>query len=179
MKFELTLKNSKLKSYHLIGWILIFFNLVLLLYFSFERSEQDRYLAFGLFPASILVTAMAWTDKVRFMSRIAYAGILYILIAALWAKWRFSWAIAADALFFILYTYSVRKFEVSISGEKIIYPSFPRKEIMWNELQNIILKDGILTIDFKNNKLLQNEVADDENIDEKKINEFCREQLTK
>ena len=46
----------------------------------------------------------------------------------------------------------------------------------WNEFSNIILKDGLLTLDFKNNKLLQ--VTIDETkmaVDENEFNEFCRD----
>jgi hypothetical protein len=179
MKIELTLKNSKLRSYHLIGWIFIFLNLFALAYLSFYGSEMDRYLVLAVFLISILTAFIAWGDKVHFMSKTGYAGIPYVLMMALWIKWEFYWMAGISLLLYVLYIYSVRKFEVLISAENIIYPSFPKKLIRWNELQNLIVKDGILTIDFKNNKLLQNEIAEDNPIDERKINEFCREQLTK
>lgn len=179
MRIELTLKNSKLKSYHLIGWIFIFFNLFAQAYISFYSSERDRYIVLAVSLISLLTTIIAWGDKVHFMSRTGYAGILYVLMMALWIKWDIYWMAGISLLLYVLYIYSVRKFEVLISSDNISYPSFPRKLIHWNELQNLILKDGILTIDFKNNKLLQNEIAEDKSLDEQKINEFCREQLTK
>ena len=42
---------------------------------------------------------------------------------------------------------------------------------------NVILKDNILTIDFKNNKLIQVEIEN--NINEIQFNEFARQQLFK
>ena len=39
--------------------------------------------------------------------------------------------------------------------------TFARKVIGWNELNNVILRDDLLTIDFKNNRILQLEVLDD------------------
>lgn len=179
MKIELTLKNAKTKSYHVIGWILVFFNLLALTYFTLDKPIQEQIFAMVVVVIGFATTFIAWTEKINFLRKTDYAGLLYILIAALWIKWEVYWAVGADLLFYALYRYSVRKFEVFISSDNIIYPSFPKKEIQWNELQNIIIKDGILTIDFKNNKLLQNEVIGDTAVDEKKINEFCRKQLSK
>jgi hypothetical protein len=45
-------------------------------------------------------------------------------------------------------------------------------------LNNAILKDGILTIDFKNNRVLQAEIEDRMNdVNEVEFNDFCRQQL--
>ena len=44
----------------------------------------------------------------------------------------------------------------------------------WNEFNNIILKDDMLTLDFKNNKLLQLDVVQsDKEVDEESFNNFC------
>jgi hypothetical protein len=44
----------------------------------------------------------------------------------------------------------------------------------------MIIRDGLLTLDFKNNKLIQALVIVQENesaLDEKEFNDFCRAQL--
>lgn len=69
---------------------------------------------------------------------------------------------------------------VSILNEKIIYPSFPKKKIAWSELNNIVLKDGLLTIDFRNNKFIQQPVDETKTaVNEQEFNDFCRQQLNK
>ena len=35
---------------------------------------------------------------------------------------------------------------------------FPGKKYQWDQFSNVVLKDNILTLDFKNNKLLQAEI---------------------
>ncbi|MGC5098563.1 hypothetical protein ACPXA0_26545, partial [Escherichia coli] len=45
--------------------------------------------------------------------------------------------------------------EIAFDKEEIVINSFPKKRYTWNELNNVVLKDGLLTIDFKNNKMLQ------------------------
>ena len=78
----------------------------------------------------------------------------------------------------LLSYYSLQKPVIVFTKDRISYPSFPRKKIAWSQLNNAILKDGILTIDLKNNKLIQ-QFIDEKNsaIDEKEFNDFCRQQL--
>ncbi len=57
----------------------------------------------------------------------------------------------------------------SVKVKKTLYS----KVYKWQELNNVILKDDLLTLDFKNNKLLQLGVEEKENFDIVKFNEFC------
>ena len=77
-----------------------------------------------------------------------------------------------------LFSISQREFTVKINQQSIRYPSFPARHFRWTDLNNVVLKDGILTIDFKNNKLIQQHIdANKPSPDEKDFNEFCMEQL--
>ena len=49
---------------------------------------------------------------------------------------------------------------------------------MWKDISNVVLKDGILTIDLKNNKLIQSVISKESaDINEREFNLFCKEQL--
>lgn len=48
--------------------------------------------------------------------------------------------------------------EIAFDENEIVKNSFPKKRYSWSELNNVVLKDGLLTIDFKNNQLLQKEL---------------------
>jgi hypothetical protein len=55
-----------------------------------------------------------------------------------------------------------------------------KKTITWAEIQNVILRDGILTIDLKNNYLMQSKVKNE--MTEQEIfsfNNYCTEKLIK
>lgn len=52
-----------------------------------------------------------------------------------------------------------------------IKKSFSEKKYDWSTFYNVIVKDNILTLDFKNNKVLQLELEG--NIPEKDFNQFC------
>ena len=68
--------------------------------------------------------------------------------------------------------------EAAFDAEEISFNSFPRKILLWKDVNNVVLKDGILTIDLKNNTLIQKPLNDevDKHI-EQEFNEFCKEQL--
>ena len=53
-----------------------------------------------------------------------------------------------------------RRTTIKVSDPGIIYPSFPSKKFGWSDIENVVLKDGVLTIDLKNNKLFQLMVLD-------------------
>ena len=67
-----------------------------------------------------------------------------------------------------------------MTNKTIVVPYILQREVNWDEVNNVILKDGLLTIDFKNNKLFQHIILNsDEDISEKEFNEFCNQQLNK
>ena len=72
-----------------------------------------------------------------------------------------------------------KKVKIEIDPDTItVHYVFYKKAHDWAELSNVILKDSILTIDFKDNHLLQSEIATESfDIDEKLFNRFCTEQL--
>lgn len=68
--------------------------------------------------------------------------------------------------------------EIAFNEDGIIVNSFPRKEFGWKDLNNVVLKDNILTIDFKNNKLIQKQIESDASKQEElEFNEFCKNRL--
>lgn len=55
--------------------------------------------------------------------------------------------------------------------------TFLQQTYSWADFNNVVIKDSLLTLDFKNNKVLQLEILDD--ADENAFNLFCTEQLLK
>lgn len=68
--------------------------------------------------------------------------------------------------------------EIAFHDEGIVINSLPKKRYSWQEIGNVVLKDGILTIDLKNNKLIQKEIESSSSAkEEAEFNEFCRNRL--
>lgn len=69
--------------------------------------------------------------------------------------------------------------EVAFDGVEIVFNSFPKKILLWPNVNNVVLKDGLLTIDLKNNTLIQKHVNDPvEKQVEHEFNDFCKEQFS-
>ena len=86
----------------------------------------------------------------------------------------------AGILIILLLFYAVirKELKVVVNSSTILYPSFPEKKIDWNSVSNLILKDGLLTIDMKNNRIIQQYIDDVKTrVNEQEFNEFCKSQL--
>lgn len=73
-----------------------------------------------------------------------------------------------------------RPLEIGFDRDRVVINTLIRRQLAWSALNNVILKNGLLTLDFKNNRLLQREVADDEDdddVDEEEFNAYCRDRL--
>ncbi|MEC5143767.1 hypothetical protein [Chitinophaga sp. 212800010-3] len=68
---------------------------------------------------------------------------------------------------------------VKMDTTGIILPTlFSQKLVGWNELNNVILRNDLLTIDFKNNKVLQLEILDEPGKEQREeLNTFFQRRL--
>ena len=176
-KFELVLKNEKAKFYQRLGLFIILILTMLYAWFGFFTNlpfPKGRTIGFlSAIGIALLLGLYFRNTKYRF----GLLPLFFLLIAG-WIL-REQYLFAGITLFFqILHELSSRKKEVIFSETQIVYPSFPLKRINWEKLNNSLLKDGLLTLDFKNNKFIQQTVDESKTIvNEKEFNEFCQQQL--
>lgn len=176
-RFEITLKNEKAKFYQRLSWFIIIINTVLLLYLAFfaaDNAESKRGIVF-LILLSICFSLYFYFRNTKY--QIGF-HLFFFLIVLVWISMEKYWFAGINLLFDILGTIATRKFIVAFSQSKVVYPSLPMKNIAWAELNNVVLKDGLLTIDFKSNKLIQQKIDEEKtNVDEQEFNDFCRQHL--
>ncbi|QES87425.1 hypothetical protein [Rhizosphaericola mali] len=68
--------------------------------------------------------------------------------------------------------------EIGVDASGILINSLPKKHVEWKDLKNLMIKDNILTIDYKNNKIFQKEIQDDVPLTmEQEFNTFCKKYL--
>lgn len=177
-KFEIVLMNEKIRSYEKISWLSLLINFFGLFFISININEKPivnlQFIAAGIIFISVLYILLSKkTIKVDVVFNIAF------IVAALgWFLSGFIWFSVINLLLLALKIIAFRKLELVFSPEKIIFPSFPKKTIQWAELNNVILKDEILTTDFKNNKLIQSHIDQfSSKVNETYFNDFCSQQL--
>lgn len=69
-------------------------------------------------------------------------------------------------------------YEIAVDPAGIVINTFPKKHIPWQAIQNLIIKDDYITLDFKNNTLIQKQI--NEPVSESitiEFNHFCKEQI--
>ncbi len=68
--------------------------------------------------------------------------------------------------------------EIGVDERGITFNTLPQKEYEWKDINNLLLKEGILTVDYKNNKLFQHEIESDVSPAlEREFNQYCGAKL--
>ena len=176
-RFELLLKNEKIRSYRRIATFLILINIAVFILLAVRTNSYTVKIICFATPAVLTFFLFVHVFFNGFKKNIYQTIDLCFMVVAwmLMAKWL---AAVVCIILLFLYLNSINPLKISLSNEDIRYISFPSKILKWSDLGNVVLKDDILTIDFKNNKLLQAEIEDgDIRINEEEFNEFCRQQL--
>lgn len=173
-KFTIMLKNEKLKTYTIISWFIIALNFISFVYIGVSGTSKIANLPY--FAAGLLLLIFFG----RFISKREEfendsISLCFSIVIIIWIVLQFYWAAVIIFFLFLFQDISRRRLTVLVYEDRIIYPSFPKRTILWDELTNVMLRDGILTIDLKNNKVFQNEI--DSPASEIDFNEFCIAQL--
>jgi hypothetical protein len=172
--FVLLLKNEKLRSHKRIGYWVTAMNFVFFVFFAFfVKQGYEKFLWILL---SMLIPILYYTATTISKKNIS---ITYCMLIMMWLTISV-WLAFIHIVLLILDILANRKLKIIFYTNGVEYPSFPKKTIQWNELDNVILKDGLITIDFKNNHLVQSEINTSTNeIDETAFNRFSQQQLKK
>ncbi len=91
-----------------------------------------------------------------------------------------SWIGLIFAFLIFLEAQAKHAVEIGFDTDCIVINTLFSRRFGWSDLSNVILRDGLLTLDFKNNRLIQREIADEEDeddADEEEFNSFCRDRL--
>ena len=176
-QYVVTLKRDNEKAIDIISISLCFLSLVA---FIFEQLN-DRRINFLLSFASLAIiigfihnfTETKKGKRVRYKNWLLIAGVAWLGMHYL--QW-------LAIVFFLLafFEYQAKyPLEVGFSNEMIVINTLFKRKFPWSDFNNVILKDGVLTLDFKNNKLFQKEALDDDDddADEDEFNDYCRERL--
>ena len=105
----------------------------------------------------LLTTAIGWIA----LTNVYWIGAFFFLLA-------------------LLEYQTKRPLEIGFHYDHVVINTLIKRHFEWTAFNNVILRDGLLTLDFKTNRLMQKEVADDDDeddADEEEFNAFCRERL--
>lgn len=142
--------------------------------YGVSSASWFRYTALGV------LLLLAWFC--RFLQ--VHPSITYLRIVVLGAcLLLLSTRNPLHALLFVLFAFLPRLFygngKILLDETGVSVPHYGRpRRYSWSELQHVVLKDGLLSIDFRNNRLIQLLIETEKTpVDEKTFNEFCNGKL--
>lgn len=180
-QFDITLKNEKYRLYDRFAIFILLLNTVGIVFTFFLVGRTTIENSAGIVTLIALITAIIiYLGSSKKIKKESYFLFATLFASLYWVLLGFWWLGALIVLLAILYHFSKQEPIVQVSAEQIRYPSFPVRIIHWQQVNNVILKEGLLTIDFKNNKFIQQPLEENKNtVNEQEFNDFCREQLKK
>ncbi len=174
--FSITLPNEKAASYRIVTMIIALLN-VLVFGYVFLNTGDERFKNLLLAGVIINMGGLVFfllNNYSRFKTSFRIE-IIFVLSAILWCIAGKYIAGLLLVFFALMGFYTNRPLIIHFSNAGILYPSFPRGLILWKEVAQVILKDDMLTIDLKNNKLIQVVVTKDNTaFKQDDFNSFCR-----
>jgi hypothetical protein len=175
-KFELLIENKKLPFYERFFLFLALMNLAaFMVIFITANNTTQKYLS-GFSMIVMLAGLILDNYNKKKQSGFANGHLAAMAVTVIvWGFLHYWWFAALILLLTFLYFVSKRRLAISVTGTVIEYPSFPKRIIQWSQLSNVVLKDGLLTIDFKSNRLIQVDIVNE--INEPVFNEFCKTRL--
>jgi hypothetical protein len=161
---------------------LLFNHVMALLLFGlgmlFFTAVWWKYTVLGISMAAIiyfLFNYKAIKQRFNFIDFLAllFETLVLIIVLKIWAVA----IITAVQVYLFIEMRKATRF--TFNDDAIILKGpFLNKKYLWALLNNVILKDDVLTLDFKSNKIIQEEVdAEKSKMDQLAFNSYCHKQL--
>ena len=178
-QYVVTLKNQNNRYIDILGLLLSIFSIVC---FTLELlRSQNVSLAYLMGAVAVLgfvvfnLTQQAKKRKVYYSRALLIAGLVWMKMPY------FSWLLFVFVMLALLEYQAKYSTEIGFSDNEVVVNTLFKKRYDWTQFTNIVLKDGLITLDFANNHIVQREVEDDEDddADEDEFNEYCHYQLSR
>lgn len=180
-QYVVILKKKSERASDALSILLCLFSPVSFILFAFRQAKPllgilaivvALIMLIGI-PLNLLI-ARKRGRSVRFRNWLILAAIIWIGTTPT------PWVGAFFFLLAFLEYQTKRPLEIGFDNDRIVMNTLIKRRFDWSMFNNVILKDGLLTLDFKDNRLVQRETSDDEDeddADEEEFNAYCRERL--
>lgn len=179
-QFTLILKDNTQKAFRSFYWFLFFLHVIVVAAIIINTPlPMQKYYAIASLILFVVLTAAYYLPALK-IKWLTYTNSMFVLMAISWLL-QSAWLPALVVIIVIVVAMMVLKTKsMAIFSEEnfFINKSLFKKKYSWNEVENVILKDHLLSIDFKNNHLIQVEITSESfDIDESAFNRFCSVKL--
>lgn len=176
--FVIEIPNERLKTYKKVAFIILTLNFLGFGYVFLKTTDDESFIA----VAGLVLNAVPWLyfllNKKHIKSPLS--EFVFILSSFIWVYFGNIWMGIMLLLFAVMSFFTNKKTIVTVNDECLIYPSFPVKKYLWSQITSVMCKDDILTIDLKDNKLLQLNIEHEFAADFNSVgfNEWCTKKIS-
>ena len=181
-KFELVLKNEKRGLYKRITLFILILNFIFFIYGAIATNQQAERKWF-IFGAVVILLSIfiSWYRNTQYSPLTTHHSLYSAIYAAVIFSWillKNYWLALAHLILLLLYLSANRNKIIRFMAAHIFLPGRPGKKIEWKDVTNVVLKDGMLSLDFKNNRLMQAPILENWTREEEQaFNAFCYDQI--
>jgi hypothetical protein len=178
-EYVITLKRPNYRLIDQVSQLMYFFALIVFGFSLYQnyQSGSGAVIFIGIFGVGIIGSWILTVLKKR-AAGFGYFRLGLFIAAVGFLSLQNYWMAALYALAGLLERQVKFPQEIGFSTEEVAFNSFPKKKVAWSELNNVVIKDGLITVDYKTNKIDQKEI--DQEVApqiETEFNQFCRQCL--
>lgn len=180
--YVITLKSPGYRHVNIVSQVLLLIFLTAYFYYLIRLGMFGTNLWLVVIPLLIIgLWLYGWVrsaDKsfqVNYRMELMVAAMAWMLLPL--AKYHV-WFGVGYAIMSVIERWVKFPDEIGFTKEKVVRNSFPKKKYEWFEIDNVMIRDNIFTLDLRNNHIIQKEL--DEPVSAELIAEFnayCKEQL--
>ena len=182
--YVITVKQPDYKNANAVSLLMLMLALFIFSYTAWTYWSSKVYhnvaILYAVFSSFIVVWCIYSFVFARRLKRIPYFRLALAAAAIGWLVEPLNnyWMCGLYALAAVIERQVKFPAEIGVDDTGITFNSLPAKSYKWHEINNMLLKDDIITIDFKNNKIYQKETEADVSAGlEKEFNAFCSAKL--
>ncbi len=179
MRYEyvVVLKRERENAVNLISIVLCSLSILAFLYQQIRTGEINLFLSFAVLviAGGLVINSFFFRKKKSISFR-----IWLLLTGIFWLGMPYLRLLSIPFFLLSFLEYQARyPLEIGFSNDLVIINTLFRKKYAWSAFNNVVLKDGLLTLDFRNNRIFQRETAEDDepDADEDEFNRYCSDRL--
>lgn len=174
--FEIVLKNDKVTTYRSFALVIVVFNIIVFLFLLFNPIIV--YPAAASFFAVAVYGLYRWYVAKKNKASLYMDEFSFYVLAGCWVVLQHYLIAAGAAVMGLLYHFALQQLLFVFDTTSVKKMTFPAATYEWDQFNNVVLRDNILTLDFANNRLIQMEIEHASSVSETQFNAFARQQLT-
>ena len=171
-EYVVTLRNDKGKLIDLISILIAAISVTAFIIWQIRGFGQSFLY---IILCALIMIGLGWNvyqsrvqrERVYYRRVLAMVAVIWFVIPS------FFWLGVLIMFLATLEKQAKLPLEIGFTHDRIVFNTFIRRKFRWQDFSNVMLKDGLLTLDFKSNRLFQRQIHDQQ-ADEKEFNAYCR-----